>query len=266
MRFTLGVNKKAPNMGLYGETGRTPIINEAIITSLKYLHHIESQNNDSLLKKAHHENINLIQDHRECWLSHLRKFDTSFNLQWEIRNVSHKNCKQESYQAKQKLKQTFYSYWTDDITTICNKLRTYCLIKTYPQEEKYLTSLKKADRQHLTQLRLSAHSLNIEKLRYTAKNAKIKPEMRLCNNCTKQEVEDEIHFITSCTLYERAREDLYKIIHTDNIYFKHMTNLNKFIYIMTQEKHLKSMAKYVKGAFLIKKQKTSPNQMTPDDK
>jgi hypothetical protein len=49
-------------------------------------------------------------------------------------------------------------------------------------------------RKALTKLRISAHDLAIERGRYKGQNL----EERICSQCSSDEVEDEIHFVTKC--------------------------------------------------------------------
>ena len=56
----------------------------------------------------------------------------------------------------------------------------------------------------MSRLRISAHELMIEKGRY--KN--IKRQDRLCTYC--KEIEDELHFLDKCSLFNNQRDDLLK--------------------------------------------------------
>ena len=58
-------------------------------------------------------------------------------------------------------------------------------------------------RRNLTKLRCSNHPLQIEQGRYSQTNV----TERLCIACNK--IEDEIHFLTECELYETVRRKLY---------------------------------------------------------
>ena len=58
----------------------------------------------------------------------------------------------------------------------------------------------------LTKLKLSSHSLLIEKGRYF--RPKIKEENRLCSQCNQ--IEDEQHFLIHCTKFANVRKLLLK--------------------------------------------------------
>ena len=58
----------------------------------------------------------------------------------------------------------------------------------------------------MTELRISAHNLEIGKGRLF-RTIPIPAEERFCRHCVSK-VEDEIHFITECPLYENIRKEL----------------------------------------------------------
>ena len=85
-----------------------------------------------------------------------------------------------------------------------SKLRTYGLIKSTPGFEKYLDEIGCIkERVALTKLRLSNHSLMIEKGRHSD----IDKKNRFCPFCPNI-VEDEKHFLLKCKAYNHIRADL----------------------------------------------------------
>ena len=98
------------------------------------------------------------------------------------------------------------------------KLRTYKLTKNDYKMETYLyhisdhevrrdlTKLRCSNhevRRDLTKLRCSNHSILIEQGRYS----KLNVGERLCKKCNK--VEDEIHFLIECKLYDSVRKKFF---------------------------------------------------------
>ena len=85
-----------------------------------------------------------------------------------------------------------------------SKLRTYGLIKSAPGFEKYLDGVGCVrERIALTKLRLSNHSLMIEKGRHSD----VDRTVRFCPFCPNI-VEDEKHFLLGCKAYKHIRQDL----------------------------------------------------------
>ena len=48
------------------------------------------------------------------------------------------------------------------------------------------------------------YKLDIEKFRYTSKGNILPPEQIICKYCTRNEIEDETHFLIVCPLYYNA--------------------------------------------------------------
>jgi hypothetical protein len=61
-------------------------------------------------------------------------------------------------------------------------------------------------RKAMTKLRIGAHDLAIERGRYKG----MRQEERICAQCSSNEVEDEMHFITSCCKFSSERQILYE--------------------------------------------------------
>ena len=71
--------------------------------------------------------------------------------------------------------------------------------------EPYVTRLHFKARQQMSKLRLSEHSLKIEKGKYHRPS--LKPKDRTCMFCP-QKIENEFQFLTECTAYSDERQHL----------------------------------------------------------
>ena len=85
----------------------------------------------------------------------------------------------------------------------------------------------------MTKLRISAHTLEIERGRYK----KIPFENRLCNYC-KTEIEDEKHFILYCKNYENRRKLLFQNLSEIFPHFINMDNERKFIFLLSMQEYI----------------------------
>jgi hypothetical protein len=97
--------------------------------------------------------------------------------------------------------------------------------------EKYL--LFNGDRsniQCITRLRISAHRLRIERGRY-GKNPLLHAQ-RICSHCQKGEVEDEFHFVMSCSRYSGARAQLITSIAEFMPDFRQATDIDQLHSLM----------------------------------
>ena len=87
-------------------------------------------------------------------------------------------------------------------------------------QEDYLHINNVDYRQKITQLRLSAHKLEIE----IGRHKDIDRENRICRYCRKGEVESEEHFLFSCPNYRTEREDFMTQLVLHDEKYKGMAN------------------------------------------
>ena len=81
------------------------------------------------------------------------------------------------------------------------KLRLYKKLKSEYSMESYLYHSDFELRSALCKMRISTHSLEIERGRYK----KLSVDERTCNYCSGKAVEDELHFICQCSHYSSER-------------------------------------------------------------
>jgi hypothetical protein len=111
-----------------------------------------------------------------------------------------------------------------------NKLRTYRLFKNTFNFEHCLSFGNYSQRKLLTQFRISAHDLEIEKERYIG----LKAHDRKCKLC-KIDIEDECHFLLQCPKLEIERKDILELISKEYKNFNSLDVNNKFIWLMPSE-------------------------------
>ena len=149
-------------------------------------------------------------------------------------------CKSNVINAQSKLLDNFVETWYDDLNRIdakkgpgLNKLRTYRLFKSTYNTECYLTnrSISLSERRAFAKFRCSATPLLIETGRY--QNGIYLPvNERICKFCDNG-VEDELHVLLSCPLYDDIRDDLLDHVIQCNEDFNDLCNEEKFVFIMT---------------------------------
>ena len=110
-------------------------------------------------------------------------------------------------------------------------------------------------RSNFAKLRLSAHSLEIEKGRYGIK--KTPREERYCLYCKSRNsyvLEDEVHFLVSCPLFTEERQQMLNSISAIFPSIILLKEQNLLIWLMSQEDVycLEIVAKYCNKAFYIR--------------
>ena len=200
LKYIIDTSRSCPNLAIYGETGELPISLKAYKLMLKYWQRVSNLPNDTLVKMALLENIQL----RTNWIMTIEKLLNCLKLTDTIENTNKFNKT-----ADINIKNLFINYWGEAIRDqSLSRLEFYSRIKETPSFETYLDLPKFEHRKTIAKLRCSDHALEIEKGRHRKTNR----ENRLCKACEMGEIETEDHFLTKCKLYE----DL-KIKHNINI-------------------------------------------------
>ena len=128
-----------------------------------------------------------------------------------------------------------------------NKLRTYKPIKNEYKMETCLYHISDREgRRDLTKLRSNNHSLPIEQGRCS----KLEVAECLCKKCNK--VEDEIHFLIECKLYDSVRK---KFFSDNNIISVGGNTRDTFIYCLNNKdkNFILNVAKFTTACFELRK-------------
>ena len=206
----LGVQKKASNLAIKYELGTFPICFKALLSMFKYHKRLQSHSNENGIKNPILVAAKLEDDSlyntgiKENWQGQLNKLRNKLNL--------------PSLDVDEK---TFYNYLKNNYINNVNmqlqntefskrgKLLFYSKVrKNYELQDYLKCPIIKAVRSKLTQLRISAHPLEIETGRYS--KPCIPKECRFCHFC-KTTVEDELHFLYDCSLYDDIRKTYYPL-------------------------------------------------------
>ena len=194
LKWALGVHQKSSNLGTYGDTGRYPLIFNAIKISSDYFTRGTLLNPDRLVHKAYLEQQRLELD----WFTNSTNILASFGNGMSPRM---------STNVIRNLHLDFTKYWKLGIDS-SPKLEFYKTLKSDFSREKYL-NLKNYDyRRALSKIRFSAHNFEIERGRYTTP---ITPRNeRFCKFCAYAKnvniIECEKHILFDCPLYRSLRD------------------------------------------------------------
>ena len=140
--------------------------------------------------------------------------------------------------------------WIADINRTDSKLRTYSLLKKDISTATYLHLLNNREEvKLLSHLRLSCHKLQIELGRH--KRPKVPVENRICMKCNASQIEDEIHFITSCNYYNTERRELFSAFIKHYPAFETYSNTNKFVTIFNtdDQRLIRNVIHYIKTCY-----------------
>ena len=123
------------------------------------------------------------------------------------------------------------------------KLKTYLALKTKFGLEKYLAILNNVhEKRSICRLRISSHRLQIETGRYR----NVPRDERICQKCSENEIEDEVHFLIKCSENKVCRELL--VLQTQKFEkFTSLSNEHKIFWMLRCEDQsiLTSVGKFI---------------------
>ena len=115
-----------------------------------------------------------------------------------------------------------------------------------------LTSIKIPQHRHdLTKLRVSAHLLLIERGRYSQN--RIERHLRFCTYCDSGELDDEKHFLLSCSLLKDNRNKLFDTIIEECPNFRNLNSDQRVYFLLTAGgKIIRAVAKFCMDGFKLR--------------
>ena len=253
-KLILGVHRKATNNAVRGELGSYPLLISMLTLSFKYwwkLNQDCSFGSSSLVVQALIENRSFQYGYYFTWSKGIKSICSLINNNdiWDRPNILSKSSISDLVSSS--LKSKYDQEWYSHISTKQMKLRTYCQFKKSFNQENYVHILNQVQKSVFCKLRISAHTLMIEKGRYSY--PKIPPENRLCTVCDLQETENEFHFIMRCKAYTHLRQDLLSHMN-DTFNTDNFSDNDYFVKIMsaTDFDNVKIVANFVSDAFNIR--------------
>lgn len=244
-KIILGVNQKTTNIACRSELGRYPIMINIIANIICYRARLEKENNQSLLKESFNDDTMMHSKGISDWYTcseEIIKF-AGLNIEY-LKKYSLKTTRRKClYNLKSSYNRYFCNLLFNDTrknSNEGNKLRTFRLFKHNIKYEPYLNlKIKKNIMKKFTQLRLSAHKLQIETARYIKVSPDIRTEQklltRICKNCEMNKDETEIHFLLECPKYENIRQRYINEVTSECNNFISLNNEQRFIWLMTNE-------------------------------
>ena len=208
-KLYLGLHGKATNAASRGELGKFPILLDIHKRLIKYILHINSLSDSTIVKQAFIMSKELHLNKQQGFYSNVMKILKSFDQTSQINNLE-MLTRHHITQHVTNMKNKYSLFWKHKLTN-SPKLHFLSTFKSEFKIEEYLNQVNNPTyRRLLTQFRVSCHTLNIEQGRYR----KIPREQRFCEFCDAHEIEDEFHFSLSCKYYEQQRKDLNSILKT----------------------------------------------------
>ena len=251
IKWACGVHRKTSNIAIWGDTGRYPLIFNAIKLAIDYFERVALSSPDTLIRKSFEEQRNLNLEWYTNTSAIIDKFGTG-------------RSPLASTNAMYNMHHQFVNDWQNGLTK-STKLDFYKSIKQDFKSENYLKIANFDARASVCKLRTSSHNLEIEVGRYT--NPITPRNDRVCAYCLfiKNEaiVESESHVLTQCPLYSIPRNTFSRKIDRDIInVLKEPLNKSELLCLGSCCKSIfdihDSFSDYIKSNF----EEISPNSTT----
>lgn len=234
-RFFLGVGKYTPNNGVNGDMGWKPPIIKQWKCVLRLESRFKNMDNRRLNRHVYEWMCNKRGKH---WKFRLNKQLEQYGIDQDDANVSRalESCMFQKHKDDWRIK---INEESGSRPNQRNKLRTYKMFKNDYGAESYVTSvISRSHRSALAKFRCGVAPLRIETGRYE----RLPPGERSCFNCANL-IEDELHVLIRCPLYQDLREELFiKAISIEQS-FDGLTDVQKMCFIMSNKEIVKYTAK-----------------------
>ena len=210
MRYFLGVHKFAPTLGVWGDFGWSPAVIRRKVEMVRLWCRLIRMDDVRLTKAIFMNDVyNCKNSNLKNWTNEVMCIFEETNQMYLYETETVNFCLSNVLKiTEERLLDIHKRTWCYNLIDY-PKLRTYRLFKSDYCIEKYVRGfLNRSERSHLAQFRLGILPLKVETGRYTSPITPI--EDRLCIFCNLREIENEIHFMLDCTLYNAEREQLFK--------------------------------------------------------
>ena len=235
IRYFLGVHRFTPILAINGEMGWTLSIHRRWVNMIRLWNRLISMDDNRLTKCVFNSDYTATG---KIWCSDLKNLLHQVNMQQSFENKQIVNLEHVKNLFNNKHQQE----WNEKLHTV-SKLRTYVTFKSNYETETYLKlNICKAERSHLAQFRCAVLPLKIETGRFLGLNV----EDRLCQVCDQNAVENEIHFLLHCTLYDDLRRAMIVKSERRDTGFRTLTETEKLTFILKHEE--RQCAKFIFSA------------------
>ena len=244
-KYALGVRSSTTTDAVYAEIGRVSLSMPKACYHSIFFTRLSSLDSQCYARKAFSMLITDVGNGHDNWVSHAR----DFRVRYEIQNSDTRSI------IKTKVNKYFelevFRRLNEHITGN-RELSLYASFKTIFKFESYLDYIQDfTARCTLAKLRMSAHNLQIETGRFS-KNKTPRDERfwPYCKTLNTLAVEDEIHFLLTCSLFNEERKRFLVVIHIIFPSTALLNDFNMYIWLRSQDDHntTKCLATFCKNS------------------
>ena len=250
LKNVLSVRQSTPDLAVYGETGQFPLHLRQQDQLVKYWLRIMSMPSDHVLKSIYDELIIFAEKGHNNFARKIIALLSQYGLDYsEVHGTLENDLKSFEQNFREKRYSHYLETWYQNQWNF-PKLDIYRQMKSDFRVEPHILYVRnKKHQQALSRLRVSSHNLLIEQGRHS--RPVVPRNERLCKFCPLNEIDDEIHFLMTCTFHSDERNALFKITYPllgVKDYSEKRTNF-KIIMSSKEPKVLQSLAKFIYISF-----------------
>ena len=206
----LGVGDSTPHLALYGDTGKFPLLLRQRYAFLKYWVRLTQMPKGSILRDIYEEHMALDTPYI---LKVRSTLEAAGVIPDELPIVNKENTNFFLRIIRNNNEFIFKSMWYNEINDSEKNpmLRLYKNFKTEFKPESYIKSISNRRLQKcLSQFRLSSHCLRIHKGRQERNKFgnNTPSNRRFCLSCKSDQIDDELHLLSSCSTHNSERENM----------------------------------------------------------
>ena len=253
--------KGTSNAEVYGDTGRIPLVLSVLkqfVKNFNRLSLLDRNDSNSIARHAFAEQKQL----KLTWYTAVQSFTQQLDPRKEYVE-EHKTKILQNALLCEKIGQIWFSEAWKNECQLNKKLKFYCSLKENLGFEPYIKQCSHKTSKGIARLRMSSHGLKIEAGRYGEKYQS--KHNRCCPTCPDLEtlelilefpvehnpiIEDELHILKECPLYEYIRTEL------DNATLTHISSRN--LQPLFNEYIVTNLANYMNKIFTLRFPKTDP--------
>jgi len=236
-RYFLGVGKYTANAAVQGDTGLLPPMVGQWETITRQWCRMCNMADDRLNKVIFKWAFRIGNKKCKNWIWTTSTFYKSVNLG---RLVGVNLCLNKDETVKlvsDVVRELFFNKWQVSVRSVegssrtgGNKLRTYRNFKQEFSTELYVTCMMdRKYRRAMALFRCGNAPIRIETGRYEG----LEISERLCLSC--ESVEDEMHVLVRCPLYDDVRQELFNVFNAQYTYFNDMSDVEKTCFILAND-------------------------------
>ena len=242
MRYYLGVHSKAPIVALVGDMGWRSSQYHRHLNMIHYWNRMIEMDNNRLTKQV------FLYDKQMCkenWCDEIKMLCNATGHMPNFNNLLHIDIEY----FNEKNHENFENRWNYGLSSK-PKLRTYITFKNTINTEDYVKQcISRRKRSLLAQFRLGILPLAIETGRFKGVEAR----ERVCKICNTDNVEDEMHMLNTCCVYNNIRSEMYNRVRQKFSNFINLDDDQKFQYLIKNE--WREVSNFIDKAWEMRSQK-----------